>query len=223
MTFSAWIYWPFSPTMVREARTTAAAQVVRGLLSGKLEPITSIDADIGQVQNAFLSPVDVADALLDKEYQQAPFWIEYEILEPRLVVAASQAEFLIRSCSTASQYSRGMSSAGPGVGLTGVAGRSGCDASFSICFSVGMRQLAGLSLMPRIRTQREQKSSPRSWLFLARSQFQTHLVANAREVITAWRMTASALVSGKWRRRWTRAILCRRIGHRLRAIRAEPE
>jgi hypothetical protein len=47
-----------------------------------------------------------------------------------------------------SQYASGTSSARPGAGVGASADRLGLVASFSICFGVGMRQLAGLSLIP---------------------------------------------------------------------------
>lgn len=59
-----------------------------------------------------------------------------------------------------SQYASGRSSAGPGAGIGGSGGPLGLEASISICFGVGIRQLAGLSLMFSNRTYGEQKSSP---------------------------------------------------------------
>lgn len=96
MTFSAWVHWPFSATMVREARTTAAAQIIRSLLNGTVPPVKTVDDDIHSISKCFLGPRDVTDALLDKEYQQAPFWVEYEILQDRLTLAESLANFILR-------------------------------------------------------------------------------------------------------------------------------
>jgi hypothetical protein len=61
----------------------------------------------------------------------------------------------LRAAKTASPYSCGIASAGPrtGLGATAVASRRAASAaSFSICLGVGIRQLAGLSVMPQIRT-----------------------------------------------------------------------
>jgi hypothetical protein len=55
------------------------------------------------------------------------------------------------SSRTACQYSGGISSPGPGVRPGGTFPRTAAAcASFSICFGVGMRQLAGRSVIPRI-------------------------------------------------------------------------
>jgi hypothetical protein len=53
------------------------------------------------------------------------------------------------SSRTARQYSGGMSSPGPIAGDPGAFPPTGAaDASLSICFRVGMRQLAGWSIIP---------------------------------------------------------------------------
>ena len=66
---------------------------------------------------------------------------------------------------TASQYSGGMASLGPGFGVLRVSLPTKA-ASFSICFGVGMRQLAGRSVIPRKEHIRNIESSPpkvRNW------------------------------------------------------------
>jgi hypothetical protein len=69
------------------------------------------------------------------------------------------------SSMTACQYSGGISSPGPGVRIGTAFSRTAtaAAASFSICFGVGMRQLAGRSVMAAIRTYQEHRSRVRPW------------------------------------------------------------
>jgi hypothetical protein len=59
---------------------------------------------------------------------------------------------------TACQYSGGISSAGPGVRAAGTFLRTAAAAaSFSICFGVGMRQLAGRSVISRLEHNKNER------------------------------------------------------------------
>lgn len=83
--------------MVDEARSVAGALVVRSLLRGKLQPVESVSHEIDEVMRRYLGPELISNILLDRAYNQDPFFVEYEVLQEEHKLASATVEFFVRA------------------------------------------------------------------------------------------------------------------------------
>jgi hypothetical protein len=127
-----------------------------------------------QVSSSRRCPKSFQTALGPARRTASAFWIS-TVRPQRRQATRSRCRWISESCCvqiegpagrrsaaassrTARQYSDGISSPGPGVRTGGTFSPTpALAASFSICFGVGMRQLAGRSVIPRIEHTKNER------------------------------------------------------------------